>query len=121
MAWVYLFMAALFEIGWTFCVKYLSFKKIISISWITFFKDRQGLLSLLPLAGYIFLGLGNIFFFSMAMKKIPASAALAVWMGISLTGVKLTDTFIFKEPFTLYQLFFFALILIGITGLKNNL
>jgi len=120
MAWIYLFIASLFEIGWTFCVKYLSFKKIALINWPLFFKDTQGIHTLLPLAGYIFLGIGNIFFFSQAMNKIPASIALAIWMSFSLTGVKLVDTFVFKEPYTLPQLFYFALILIAIIGLKNS-
>lgn len=120
MEWVYLFMASVFEVGWTFSLKYVNFKKIASIHWLSFLKDDEGILTLLPLAGYIVLGLGNIFFFSVAMKKIPASIALAVWMSISLVGVKLVDTFIFKEPYTLLQLFYFALILIAIIGLKNS-
>ena len=94
--------------------------QIVAMIWVAFFKDSEGVLTLLPLAGYIFLGLGNIFFFSQAMNKIPASVALAVWMSVCLLGVKLVDTFVFRQPYTVVQLFYFALILIAIIGLKNS-
>jgi quaternary ammonium compound-resistance protein SugE len=56
----------------------------------------------------------------MAMKQIPASTALAVWMGVALIGVKLVDISVFKEPYDLYQFFYMALIIIGIVGLKRG-
>jgi quaternary ammonium compound-resistance protein SugE len=57
----------------------------------------------------------------MAMKQIPASTALAVWMGVTLVGVKLLDIGVFKESYSLYQFFYMALIVIGIVGLKKSL
>jgi len=56
----------------------------------------------------------------MAMKEIPASTALAVWMGTALIGVKLVELFFFKGDFNPMQFLFMALILIGIVGLKRN-
>src|ERR1044072_9537023 len=84
MAWIYLFIASVFEIAWTFSLKFLDFKKIGAIRWTTFFSNRQHLLVLAPLLGYILFGLANVFFFSLSVKQIPTSTALAVWMGVAI-------------------------------------
>lgn len=121
MAWIYLFIASLFEIGWTFSVKFLSFKQIGAIKWLHFFDaTRSNVIVLVPLAGYILFGIANIAFFSMAIKQIPASTAMAVWLGVALVGVKLVDIFLFKEPYNYQQFIYFALILIGVVGLKRD-
>src|ERR1700737_2502546 len=120
MAWIYLLIAALFEIAWTFSMKFLSVKKIGAIKWQELFSRKENLLILAPLAGYILFGLGNVFFFSMAMKEMSASTALAVWMGFSLIGVKLMDITLFKESFGPYQFLYIALIIIGIIGLRKG-
>ena len=108
MAWVFLFIASLLEVGWTFCLKYMNFK------------DSQYFYTLLPLIGYIILGIGNVVFFSMATKHIPIATAMGVWIGTALVGVNLVDMFVFKQPYSWAQLFFFALIIIGAIGLKSS-
>lgn len=113
-------IASIFEICWTFSLKFMNVKKFKAIQWKSFFNQRENLAILAPFAGYIIFGVGNIVFFSMAMKQIPASTALAVWMGIALVGVKLVDISVFKEPYDLYQFFYMALIVIGIVGLKRG-
>jgi quaternary ammonium compound-resistance protein SugE len=121
MAWIYLFIASLFEIGWTFSIKFLDFKKVTAIPWLHFFDaPAKNLLVLAPLAGYIVFGLVNIIFFSMAIKQIPASTAMAVWLGVALIGVKLVDIFVFKQPYNGYQFLYFGLILVGVIGLKRD-
>jgi quaternary ammonium compound-resistance protein SugE len=120
MAWIYLLIASLFEIAWTFSLKFMSVKKLRAIQWRSFFNQTSGWLVVAPFAGYILFGVGNIVFFSMAMKDIPASTALAVWMGTALIGVKLVELFFFKGSFDPFQFFYMGLILIGIVGLKRN-
>jgi len=120
MAWVFLFIASVLEIGWTFCLKYMNFKNIVAIKWAHFFSDSQYFFTLLPLIGYIILGIGNVVFFSMATKQIPLATAMGVWIGTALVGVNLVDMFVFKQPYTWGQLFFFALIIIGAIGLKAS-
>jgi len=121
MAWLYLFIASLFEIGWTFSIKFLDFKKVLAIKWLHFFNaPRTNFLLIIPLLGYIIFGIANIIFFSMAIKQIPASTAMAVWLGTALIGVKLVDMFVFKQPYNIHQFFYFALIIIGIAGLKRD-
>jgi quaternary ammonium compound-resistance protein SugE len=120
MAWIYLFIASVFEIAWTFSLKFLDFKKIGAIRWPAFFSSSENLYMLAPLLGYILFGLGNVFFFSLSMKQIPAATALAIWMGVALIGVKLVDITIFKAPWQPMQLFYMGLILAGIIGLKRG-
>jgi quaternary ammonium compound-resistance protein SugE len=120
MAWIYLLIAAVFEICWTFSLKFVSIKKFREIQWKGFFNHRENWVTLAPFAGYVVFGIGNVIFFSMAMKDIPASTALAIWMGLTLIGIKLVDIGYFKEPYNYYQFLYMALIVIGIVGLKRN-
>ena len=120
MAWMYLLIASLLEIAWTFSLKFMEVKKIRAIGWLGLFSKKENWIILAPFVGYIVFGVGNIFFFSMAMKQIPAATALAVWMGVTLVGVKLVDMGIYKEPYNWQQFLYMGLILIGIVGLKRN-
>lgn len=120
MAWFYLLLASILEIAWTFSLKFMDVKKLRLIRWNSFFNSGENWIILWPFAGYIIFGVGNVVFFSLAMKDIPASTALAVWMGIALVGVKLVEITVFKEPSNYYQLFYMLLIIIGIVGLKKG-
>jgi quaternary ammonium compound-resistance protein SugE len=93
-------------------------KKIATIKVTTLFSDYHAWQPILPLLGYIFFGLGNIYFFSLAMKDIPASTAFAVWMALALIFTKVVDVVIFQQPYNLQQIVFTILILIGIVGMK---
>jgi len=119
MAWIYLLIAAVFEIAWTYALKFMRVKELKAVSWHGLL-HRENWTILAPFAGYIVFGVGNIVFFSMAMKQIPASTALAVWMGATLIGVKLVDIMGFKEPYDIYQFIYIGLIIIGIVGLKRG-
>jgi quaternary ammonium compound-resistance protein SugE len=119
-AWIYLLIASMFEIVWTFSLKLMSVKKLRAIQWRGALSQSSTWVVLAPFAGYIVFGIGNIVFFSMAMKEIPASTALAVWMGTALIGVKLVELFFFKGSFDVYQFIYMGFILIGIVGLKRN-
>lgn len=101
-------------------MKFLDMKKIMIIDWMHFFSSKEPLITLIPLLGYIVLGFTNAFLFALAMKRIVPSVALAVWMGLSLVGVKLVDIYVFKEPYSIRQLLFFLLIIVGVMGLKTQ-
>jgi|SRR5882757_4113024 len=120
MAWVYLVVASLFEIFWTFSLKFMNVKRLRTISWHSFFFRRENWEILAPFACYVIFGIGNVIFFSMAMKQIPASTALAVWMGLTLLGAKLAEIYFFKQPSDVYQFIYMSLILAGIVGLKQT-
>jgi quaternary ammonium compound-resistance protein SugE len=120
-AWVYLFLASIFEVGWIFSLKFINVKNVKGISFESLKNQPlQDLLIVLPFIGYIVFGIGNIYCFSIAMKGIPASTAFAVWMAVALAGVKLVEVIIFKEPSKATDYIFLALILVAIIGLKRT-
>ncbi len=121
MQWFYLITASLLEIGWIFSLKRLSFAALKKISFSSLSQTpSESLLILLPLLGYVIFGLGNIYFFSLAMKHISASTAFAIWMGLTLAGVKLVEVLVFKEVTKPTDYIFLALMIVAIMGLKKS-
>jgi len=101
MAWIYLFIAGIFEIGWAVGMKYCNdFKPSV------------------PLFIVIFSMIFSVVFLWLASKTLPMSIAYAVWTGIGIVGVTLYGIIVFKEPFSIFNLVFIGMILFGIVGLK---
>ncbi len=117
MAWIYLGIAALFEAAWTFSLKYLDFKQIKAIGLSNLFSP-QGAMTLVPLLGYIIFGIGNIYFFAMALKLVPTAVAMAIWTALTLIFIKFIDIWILHEKLSWAEIGFMLLITIGIIGLK---
>ena len=99
-------------------MKYLSFSALKTLRWNTFYLPGSGLPILLPFVGYIVFGIANIYFFSQAIKQIPTATAFAVWTAIALALIKLVDILVFKTNWSFTELFFLALIGVGIVGLR---
>ena len=118
--WFYLFIAALLETAWTYSIKFLTFKDVLTLRLGNFYTPDKGLPILIPFLGYIFFGIGNIYFFSLAMKTIPTAIAFAVWTSLTLILIKLTDTFLFHQKLSFTEVFYTILIVIGIIGLKTS-
>ena len=101
MDWFYLLLAGICEIAWAVGVKYCDGFKLTFASFIV-------------IASMIM----SVVFLWLATKTIPLGIAYAAWCGIGITGVFLYGVLILKEEFSIYTIFFVALILIGILGLK---
>lgn len=102
MAWLYLIIAGLFEIGWPLGFK-LSQTTEQKFLWIF-----VGVISMAT-SGY---------FLWMAQKEIPMGTAYAVWTGIGAVGTFIIGIIFFKDPTNLMRLFSAGLIIIGVVGLK---
>ena len=101
MAWLYLFIAGIFEIFWAVGIKYC-----------------DGLKITLPLV-LVIISMGiSIIFLGLATKTIPMSIAYAVWTGIGIVGVFAYGLLILKDPISTNSIIFVGLILTGIIGLK---
>jgi quaternary ammonium compound-resistance protein SugE len=101
MAWIYLFIAGLFEIGWAIGLKYTDgFNKL----WP----------SVLTIATMIL----SFYFLSSAVKTIPIGTAYAIWTGIGAVGTAILGIILFNESKEFIRIFFIFLIVIGIVGLK---
>jgi quaternary ammonium compound-resistance protein SugE len=101
MAWVYLFFAGLFEIGWAVGLKYTEgFTRF----WPTV------LTALSMIASLVLLGL--------ALKTLPVGTGYAVWTGIGAVGTVILGIALLGEPATAGRLACVGLIVAGIVGLK---
>jgi len=101
MAWIYLFIAGLFEIGWAIGLKY-----------------TEGFTKLWPSVITIVTMILSFYFLSTAVKTIPIGTAYAIWTGIGAVGTAMLGIFLFGESKEFIRLFFIFLIVIGIVGLK---
>ena len=117
MGWVYLILAAALEAGWMFSLKFLSFSKFKILHFDNFFK-AEGFHIWFPLAGYIFFGAANTYYFSIAMKNIPTAIAFSIWTAVSMIFIKIIEVTFFHDKVTISEIFFLGLIMIGILGLK---
>ena len=108
------------EVCWNYCLKYASIARLRELGFARLLTEPAGWWALLPAVGYVAFGVGNVIFFSKALAQIPAATAFAIWMGVALVGIKLVDTLVLKEPFSLWHILFIGLILIGIVGLKRS-
>lgn len=103
MAWFYLIIAAVFEVGWP-----LGFK----------------LSGLHPEKFWIYISLASLsmllsgVFLYLAQKTIPVSTAYIIWTGIGALGTFLLGICCFGDSASILRMFFALLILIGITGLE---
>jgi quaternary ammonium compound-resistance protein SugE len=101
MAWIYLFIAGLFEIGWAVGLKYTDgFTKLLP--------------SVLTIIGMIL----SFYFLSTAVKSIPIGTAYAIWTGIGAVGTAILGIILFGDSKEFVRIFFMLLIVIGIVGLK---
>ena len=101
MAWLYLFVAGLFEMAWAIGLKYTEgFSRLVP--------------SLLTVAAMI-LSLGLL---GLALKTLPVGTAYAVWTGVGAVGTATLGIYLFGEPATAARLASIGLIVAGIVGLK---
>ena len=117
MAWIYLILAAALEACWMFSLKFLSFSKFKVLN-LDNFVQPDGLKIWMPLAGYIFFGAANTYYFSLAMKNIPTTIAFTIWTAVSIMFIKMVEVSFFQSKTSLIEIFFLSLIIIGIIGLK---
>jgi quaternary ammonium compound-resistance protein SugE len=102
LAWVYLLVAGLFEVGWP-----LGFK----LSQTTRFRWLFIAMAVLSMA------LSGLFLW-MAQRQIPIGTAYAVWTGIGAAGTFLLGIAFFGDPVGMLRLLSFLLIIAGVIGLK---
>ena len=102
MAWIYLFIAGLFEIGWAVGLKYTDgFTKL----WP----------SVITIIGMIL----SFYFLSSAVKTIPIGTGYAIWTGIGAVGTAILGIFLFGESKEFIRIFFIMLISNRYSWIKN--
>ncbi|MCA9121570.1 MAG: multidrug efflux SMR transporter [Planctomycetaceae bacterium] len=103
MAWVYLVVAGVFEIGWPLGLK---------LGW-----TEQGVRPW-PLAMSIACMLISGGLLLIAQRTLPMGTAYAVWTGIGVIGTFVVGLLYLSEPATSARFVCIGLIAVGIVGLK---
>lgn len=101
MAWIYLLIAGLLEIGWAIGLKYTE-------GWTRLYP------SLITAATMI----ASFYFLSLAVKNLPMGTAYAVWTGIGTAGAAILGILIFGETRDISKIVCILFIITGIAGLK---
>jgi quaternary ammonium compound-resistance protein SugE len=101
MAWVYLVLAGLLEVGWAIGLKYTA-----------------GFTRLVPTVLTAISMVASVLLLGLALKTLPVGTGYAVWTGIGTVGTALLGVYLLGEPATALRLGCIGLIVVGILGLK---
>ena len=101
MAWIYLFIAGLFEVGWAIGLKY-----------------TEGFSRLLPSAITACAMIVSLVLLAQALKTIPIGTGYAVWTGIGAAGTAIIGMAFLGESREPARIFCLVLILAGVVGLR---
>ena len=101
MAWAYLALAGLFEVGWAIGLKY-----------------TDGFTRIVPSVLTVLSMVVSVLLLGLALKTLPVGTGYAVWTGIGTVGTALLGIYLLGEPATATRLICIGLIVAGILGLK---
>ncbi len=101
MAWIILFVAGLFEIGWAVGLKY-----------------TEGFTRLIPSVWTVGCMIASFGLLGIALRTLPLGTAYAVWTGIGTMGTAVLGVVLFGEVATVGRTVSILLIISGIVGLK---
>ena len=101
MAWTYLLIAGMLEIGWAIGLKY-----------------TEGWTRLWPSIGTGLTMIASFYFLSLALRTLPVGTAYAVWTGIGAAGTALLGMFLLGESRDLIKIVCIMLIISGVAGLR---
>jgi quaternary ammonium compound-resistance protein SugE len=101
MAWVYLLVAGVLEIGFAFGLKY-----------------SESFTRLWPTIGMAVSGALSFYLLSVSLKTLPVGTAYAVWTGIGAAGTAILGILLLSEPSDLFRVLSLLLIVAGVVGLR---
>lgn len=104
MSWLLLVIAGLFEVGFASCLGKA--------------REATGPSSMYWYGGFLICLTISMYLLILATKELPIGTAYAVWTGIGAVGSVLVGIFVFHEPTDFWRLFFIALLVLSIVGLK---
>ncbi|MEO3872206.1 multidrug efflux SMR transporter [Nonomuraea sp. B12E4] len=101
MAWIYLLVAAVFEVVFALATN-----------------ATEGFTQLWPSLLTAGAAAGGIFFLSLALKTLDVGVGYTIWTGIGSIGTVVFGAVIFGEQLTVWKALAFVLIIGGVLGLK---
>lgn len=101
MSWLYLFIAILFEVAGTTCMKL-----------------SQGFSRLLPsILIFAFYGV-SFAFMTLSLRKLEVSIVYAIWSGLGTAFIAVIGILIFQEKMTVFRFLSLLLVIAGVIGLN---
>jgi quaternary ammonium compound-resistance protein SugE len=100
-AWIYLLIAAAFEVQWAITMKY-----------------TEGFSRLWPSVFCILGMVVSVYFLALAQKTLPVGTSYAVWTGLGAVGTATLGMFLFDESRDVLRVLCIGLIVAGVLGLK---
>lgn len=101
MAWFFLIIAGLFEVGWAIGLKY-----------------TDGFSKLLPSVWTVAAMIVSLVFLEYALRTLPVGTAYAIWVGIGAVGTAIMGMWLFNESREIARIVCLLLIVAGVIGLK---
>jgi quaternary ammonium compound-resistance protein SugE len=101
MAWLYLFVAGVFETAWAIGLKYSA----------GFTKVGPSVFTVVAMSVSLYL-------LALALRTIPVGTGYAVWTGIGTVGAAILGILLFNESREISRILCILLIVAGIIGLK---
>jgi quaternary ammonium compound-resistance protein SugE len=101
MAWIYLIIAGLLEIGWAVGLKY-----------------TEGFSKFWPSVATLGTMMASFALLAAALKSIPVGTGYAVWTGIGAAGTAIIGMVFLGESRELVRMLCIVLIIAGVVGLK---
>lgn len=101
MAWVYLLVAAVFEVQWAVTLKY-----------------TEGFTRLWPSVACAAGMVVSVFFLALAQRTLPVGTSYAVWTGLGAVGTAVCGMVLFGESREVARVLCILLIVAGVLGLK---
>ncbi|HEX5219055.1 MAG TPA: quaternary ammonium compound efflux SMR transporter SugE [Verrucomicrobiae bacterium] len=101
MAWIYLIIAGLLEIGWAIGLKH-----------------TEGFSRLWPSVATLCTMIASFALLSVALKTIPVGTGYAVWTGIGAAGTAIIGMVFLGESREVLRILCILLIIAGVLGLK---
>src|SRR5699024_12669365 len=98
MCWTYVLFAAIVEVFWVIGLRYSS--------------------SILEWLGTIIAIVFSFYFIIKACEQLPSGTVYAVFTGSGAAAIVLIDALVFGSDFSIAQLLFIGLIIIGVVGIK---
>ena len=104
MSWIYLIVAGLMEVGFTFCLGKTKTAEGNALWWWW-----GGFIAALALSMYLM---------AKASRTIPLGTVYPVWPGIGAVGAVRVGILFFNEPTSFRRIFFITTLIISVIGLK---
>jgi quaternary ammonium compound-resistance protein SugE len=101
MAWFFLFLAGLLEVGWAVGLKY-----------------TEGFTRPIPTLLTVISMIASLGLLGLSLKTLPLGTAYAIWTGVGTLGTAVLGIVLLGEAATVARLACIGLIVAGIVGLK---